>query len=361
MFIILEGPDGAGKTSLADGLEELLLRDDPACRVHRIKASVPTRHPLDEYLRPVEPYRPGTGIHWILDRWHWGEYVYPIVRGRTSQLDPPAWWAIEAYIRRQGAVAVLCSQYPDRYRQVYRDRGEPESQADELPQVDNLYRRVLGLTQLPVVHFNWESGVNGDVFRIVDAARAAEFDAARLDFARTYLGPPNPEVLLLGEVRHGLGDDPHPELNLDPAFVPFPATSGHYLLSALFASNSSEFRHDARLGIANACDVDDPLQLWNVLGRPSVVTLGRSAQRAWSKLRPADYGVATVPHPQYVRRFHHSMQVGYGMLIWATAAYGGDNGSWPLSSKLLRGAKRTSRSSNASGAEAAKVPVATAR
>jgi hypothetical protein len=361
MLVILEGPDGAGKTSLAGALEQLLVRDDPTCRVTRVKAGSPTRHPLDEYLRPVEPYRPGINSHWILDRWHWGEYVYPRVRNRASQLDPPAWWAIEAYLRRLGAVVVLCAQYPDRYRQVYRDRGESEEQADELPLVDKLYRQVLGLTQLPVVHFNWESGVNGDVFRVVDAARAAEFDAARLDFARTYLGPPNPEMLLLGDVRHGLGDDPHPELNLDPAFVPFRGTSGHYLLSALLAETSREFRRDARLGIANACDVDDPYQLWNVLGRPTVVTLGRNAERRWRDLRKSDGTRSTVPHPQYVRRFHHSMQLGYGMLIWATAAYGGDNGSWPLSSRQPPAAGRTSRSSNASDAGVANVPVATAR
>jgi hypothetical protein len=358
MLIILEGPDGAGKTSLADGLAELLVRNDSTCRVRRIKANVPTRHPLDEYLRPIGNYRAGTGEHWILDRWHWGEYVYPIVRGRASQLDPPAWWAIEAYLRRHGAVVVLCSQYPDRYRQVYRDRGEPEAQADELPQVDKLYREVLGMTQLPVVHYNWESGVNGDAFRIVDAARTAEVDAARLDFVRTYLGPPNPDVLLLGEIRHGLGDDPHPELNLDPAFVPFPATSGHYLLNALARIDGSP--RERNLGIANACDVDDPLQLWNILGRPSVVTLGRSAQRTWSKLGPTDYGVATVPHPQYVRRFHRSMQTGYGMLIWATAAFGGDNGSWPHSSRQPPAARRTSRSSSRSADAAASAPAATA-
>lgn len=361
MFIILEGPDGAGKTTLADGLEDLLYRTEPSSHVFRLKAGPPIRHPLHEYLRPAESYRPGTGVHYVVDRWHWGEYVYPIARGRSSLLDPPAWWAIDAFLRRQGAVVVQVSAYPDRYRQVYRDRGEPEAQVAELPLVDKLFREARAMSQLPVVDFNWESGVNGDVFRILDAAHEAERQVAPLDGFRTYLGPPNPDVLLLGDVRHRLReyDAEPPELNLDPAFVPFPGTSGHYLLSSLFAADSARFRHGAQLGIANACDVDDPLQLWHLLGRPSVVTLGRNAERRWRKLCP-DATAAAVSHPQYVRRFHHSMSSGYGMLIWATAAYGGDNGSWPLSSRQPADVRRTSRSSSRSADVDVQVPVATA-
>lgn len=361
MLVVLEGPDGAGKTTLADGLEELLLRDDPGSCVMRLKAGPPRRHPLNEYLRPLCQYTPGSRQHWILDRWHWGEYVYPLARGRTSQLDPPAWWAIEAYLRRLGAVVVQVSQYPDRYRQVYRDRGESEDQVAELPLVDKLYREARAMSQLPVVDFNWESGVNGDMFQIIDRAKLVEVARRGLDHVRTYLGPLQPDVLLLGDVRHNLGRDVPIELNYDPAFVPFPGTSGHYLLSSLFLAESSRIRSGAKLGIANACDVDDPVQLWNVLGRPSVVTLGRNAERRWRRLTVLADAVhastATVPHPQYVRRFHHSMKAGYGMLIWATAAYGGDNGSWPLSSKQLPAARRTSRSSKRSGAAVTSVPV----
>lgn len=99
MLIILEGPDGAGKSTLAQELAAHLGRTT-SDKVEVWHRGAPTHHPLEEYLLPLLSYRPGTGHHLILDRWHWGEAVYPKILNRPTQLGDAAWWSIEAYLRR---------------------------------------------------------------------------------------------------------------------------------------------------------------------------------------------------------------------------------------------------------------------
>jgi hypothetical protein len=101
--------------------------------------------------------------------------------------------------------------------------------------------------------------------------------------------------------------------------MPYPGTSGHYLLSLLDPNGS------CRVGLANACDVDDPIALWKTLDEPRVVALGRMASM---KLTWAGVPHGTVPHPQYVRRFHHATGHLYAVLIRDVARSGEDAASW---------------------------------
>ena len=141
MLIILEGPDGAGKTRLARDLEELIERALPDDTVEVRHAKKPTQHPLDEYERSLTWYRPGEGNHLILDRWHWGEYVYPAVTGRRTSYNTVQEWHVENYLRRLGAIVVQATQYADQYQRVYRERNEL-SDAAILPAVEHFYRRM---------------------------------------------------------------------------------------------------------------------------------------------------------------------------------------------------------------------------
>lgn len=355
MLVILEGPDGSGKTTLSRAIAELLLRDDPRCVVDVLHRGPPTQHPLDEYLRPLTRYRPGTKQHLILDRWHWGEWVYPHVRNRPTQLDVASWRAIEDLLERLGAIVVLCTQYHDEYKRVFAERGDPLSELDELPEVERYYLRARLQSILPNLTFNWSSPVNGDLFSIV--ARALERDeiaASLRPHSITYTGPRRPTYLLLGDIRHKYDWEkmiPSDPLFWDPAFVPFPRTSGSYLRGALethFAPNV--------IGIANACDVDDPYALWEALERPPTVALGRRAQ---SKCRSLGITDAVVPHPQYVRRFHYAKQYEYGRLIAQALQDRGDYGAWPSSLKPRPVRTLTSRSSTGFAVQDDAVRVAT--
>jgi hypothetical protein len=88
------------------------------------------------------------------------------------------------------------------------------------------------------------------------------------------------------------------EPNLLPAFMPYGATSGHYLLTHLIRRYG--FQVLKNVGIANACDDDDHEALWTLLGKPQTVALGRHAHRR------TPWATRKVDHPQFRRRFKHA-------------------------------------------------------
>lgn len=322
MLIILEGPDGAGKTTLANQLQTVL-ENRSDCTIHRFHCGPPDSHPLDEYLRPLNLYRPGTGDHVIIDRWHWGESVYPRLLNRPTKLDTPARWAIEAYLRRLGAVMVLVDQFSADFIATYAQRGEFDL-IRQLADTKIEFASVSAQSQLPFMMYNWRKP-GCSPHEIVNVARNHEKMYEPLSKFTTYCGARWPHWLLLGDVRHKLVESARPN---DPAFVPFPATSGHFLLGAL---DNSPQRQPGDIAWANACDVDDPAELWKTLGQPNVAALGRNAQRRLSDLG-IPHGVA--PHPQFARRFHHGWQREYGDAVLHAVINGMDVSTWPKSSSV---------------------------
>jgi hypothetical protein len=354
MLIILEGPDGSGKSTLAQNIATHLgqTTSDKIEVWHRGR---PTSHPLDEYLRPLYDYRPGTGYHLILDRWHWGEVVYPKVLNRPTDQDKAVFWAIEAYLRRLGALVVDCDYYTTmEYQQVYREReldGTPDTwQITHLSKIRDEFARMVYRSQLPV----WAHMYAGEDMSsyIVSSARHYEDQARRLNDFVTYLGPVKPHTLLLGDVRHG--HDPETTTALDPAFVPTKSSSGHFLLRALTSLTSRTWVHG--VGVANACDVDDIVKLHETLELPSIISLGK---HAYGRVLTSGIKCGVVPHPQYVRRFHHREVEKYGWLIAQTSHNGEDNSRWPQSSTAKPDETSIPTSSRRSGSLARHDPVET--
>lgn len=324
MLIIIEGPDGSGKSTLARDIVKLIEQRNPRHLVELQHTGPPTRHPLDEYLRPLTSYQPGENRHIVLDRWHIGERVYPYVRGRTTQLDKQSWWSIDRYLRRLGAVVVRCTPPLLENEITLKTRREYDHLA-ELPTVQKLFTDAYVACRLPMYTYAWRTG---DLELVVEGAAYHEAETAKLHPFVTYLGAPRPTALLLGDVRHNYEKmkpgTAYESVAFDPAFVPFPATSGHYLLGAL---------DDADLlwrgiGVANACDIDDPVVLWRMLDCPPVVALGRNAER---RLRGTQIKYESVSHPQYMRRFHYRQRAEYGALIRQAIQRQGDP-SCPTSS-----------------------------
>lgn len=368
MLVILEGPDGSGKSTLARDLEELILTALPNDRIDIIHSGPPKMHPLDEYERSLTDYRPGTGRHLILDRWHWGEYVYPELFERGPAIDAVYWWHIERYLQRLGAVVVACTQYADAYRDVYRQRGSKDAYvASILLQVERKFSWARRMSVLPVLDYNWQSPANGNQHAIIERAVTEEGRASVLNEFTTYVGPTNPQVLLFGDVRHRIRDgyDPDNKQKLDPAFVPFQSTSGNYLIESLFAGefdghHLNDESERFGVGLANACDVDDWFKLWVTLGNPRIVTLGRNARRAvHDGLAEPTAHAGYVQHPQFIRRFYHNQMWLYGQMIRDAAATGGDHTKWHESLRDAPARKSTSRSSKRSAVTAASATAAT--
>lgn len=299
MLIILEGPDCAGKTTLARHIAHTIqhqLHED----VNVFSAGPPKDHPLTEYETPLLDYRPGTKHHIVCDRWHVGEAVYPGVLGRTTQWDRAVSRHIEAFLAARGAVIVFLNPPVSVMTEWINERGDDLINAGQLEAIAKSYQRIMpSLTHLvPNIHYRLTPG-EADVSIILGMARAQERATAALGQFITYVGPKSPRILLFGENRN------NPPFELSPAFQPYPATSGHFLLRHLDVSSE-------HIGMANACDVDDAAALWRLLGNPSAVALGNAAH---NKLNLLGVKHVTVPHPQFIRRFHHRSGLAYAEVI----------------------------------------------
>lgn len=282
------------KSTLVNQLAEVVARLCPGDEVDVRHAGVPTGHPLDEYVVPLLDYRPNHGRHVICDRWHLGEAVYPAIMGRDTRFEPGVQAHTELFLRSRGALLVHVDASEDNVRDCLRDRGDDYVSSDQASVILQEFRTRAAASLLPTLVVQGFEVTESDVGAIVKRALALDVIVRALEPFATYVGSRRPSTLLLGDVRHGhIKGEP----NLLPAFMPYGATSGHYLLTQLVARYG--YQSLKNVGIANACDDDDHEALWTLLGKPETIALGRRS----SKRTP--WATRSVPHPQWVRRFNH--------------------------------------------------------
>lgn len=98
MIVLLEGPDGGGKTTLAKQLEAFGFG-----YVH-MSAPEPADQPLDYWFaRLGHVCRPT-----VVDRMHWSEDVYGSLFRGGSALSDRDRWMLEGWLIAHGTVVVLC-------------------------------------------------------------------------------------------------------------------------------------------------------------------------------------------------------------------------------------------------------------
>jgi hypothetical protein len=310
MLIIVEGPDGAGKTSFVKQLNHELDGRKDTRRRFQLHAKPPVSHPLDEYVKPLLHARPLQHVT-LCDRWHWGEVVYPIVLRRKTQMDAGVLRYIELFLRSRGAVIVHLNPSVELLTQRIDMRGDDFVHVSQLPRLRAEYNLVHERSLVPTL-------VGPSASLAVAAATQAAHVMVDLAPFTTYVGPRFPRILLVGDKRSTT------EVTFAPAFMPYPATSGHFLMTALMNANIGR---DAwmKIGLANANDVDDITKLYDVLRQPRIIALGRNAAHT---LYREGIPHSVVPHPQFVRRFYHREATAYGQMLWAATLDSGDYGSW---------------------------------
>lgn len=330
MLIILEGPDGAGKSTLAAAIvEHLEARDSESVieLLHR-GAPAPSAHPLDEYVAPLLDYRPRTRRHVICDRWHLGEYVYPRVLGRETKMDDAVFSYVEAFLASRGALVVRVEPSDDTIAANLTARVESGGKLGITPPLAAI-RHLYGETYRRSWTVSYRLTCAFDPHKVARTVTAlAETESHRAagvnDFV-TYVGPPTATRLLVGDVRGTevvSGDN-------RAAFMPYPSTSGHYLFRALaliLYGVAPDF------GLVNVNDADDIGAVIRHLGPDaSVVALGN---RAHETLRRLNVPHGVVPHPQWWRRFLHGFPGEYAVSI--LRALNGDDlrGEHPIGSWL---------------------------
>lgn len=102
MIIIIEGPDGAGKTTLANQLRDqtgymILHRSQP-------KNEEDKKRMMDEYLQVIKSNK-----NVILDRSWYSEMVYGPVMRDDSVITYPQMYDLERALARNGALIIYCT------------------------------------------------------------------------------------------------------------------------------------------------------------------------------------------------------------------------------------------------------------
>jgi hypothetical protein len=181
----------------------------------------------------------------------------------------------------------------DTLRRRLMARGDDFVSVNQLGPISRAYTSLRLQTSISLA----TSGIN-DIKR---TARYVDAMASQVVHNGSYIGALKPSMLLVGERRAFA--PPYP-----PAFGPFPATSGHYIFSNMIDVMGDGIN---RVGFANAYE-EDLLALWKSVYSPKVVALGNLA---FNELNDVGVPCGAVPHPQYIRRFHHKHGRWYVNLI----------------------------------------------
>lgn len=317
MFIVLEGTDASGKSSLALEIKKLLDLDElsPAKTIefHKGRPEELTRRwALTEYAISVEDLDT-RGRNIVADRWHWGEITYaPTKRPETNTdgyglLGVPGWRWVELFLASRGVTQYWVHQPLDVIVSRLSSRGDDFVAASELREILSRYESAATMSS-----FNAQEVVPPEGLENLSALAAEMIRTASTisDFSKRlapfpeYIGSAMPRVLLVGDKRND------PSVTCLP-FMPVDGNSGDFLMSALPEGLWRD------VGIVNAGDIHDArlVELWEVLRRPRIIALGRMAEREIRSCGLHAHGYTALPHPQYVRRFHHKDKFEYGLAI----------------------------------------------
>lgn len=337
MFIVIEGTDASGKTSLVSEIKKQLAVKYPRNEVEFFHKSRPEemtrRWVLQDYVTSIE------NIDWskriaLADRWHWGEVTYaPLKRPESGSgdgyglLGVAGWRWTELFLQSRGVAQFWLYQPLDVITRRLNARGDDYVLASELGQILDLYENAAlscadlsariapdadSLNELPIL-----------AGQIIAKAEQVQNDAKYLTQFPEYIGPRRPRVLLVGDKRNITKK--YGEETMLP-FMPVDGNSGEYLLTALQDPDWKQ------MGIVNANDTNSHEfdELWYTLGRPAIVVLGRLAERVIRAYGIPEERYVVVSHPQHVRRFFNSRKEEYGQAISRLAETKDKEDQWIL-------------------------------
>jgi thymidylate kinase len=311
MIIVLEGCDGTGKSTLAQAMvEEAKGMGITADVWHR---GVPERHPLEEYEFDLESrydaMRTDETKLLVCDRWHLGQAVYGDLYRDKNELGAGGIWHVDAFLRARGALQLVFVPPDDVLQRRIGVRGDGYIRYEDIPVINEAYRALTRQYPMSMLAIDDEDFLDATRIRsIIQGARLFTRDAHPLAAFGSYVGPHEPEILLLGEKRAETRTGRRAaHLTQRASFVPYGGTSGQWLCDTIVHTELQT--HE--IGLANALEEDLPA-LFTALGEPQVVTLGKAAH-LYLEERYTTHGA--VPHPQYMRRFRNNDQERYAEAI----------------------------------------------
>ena len=320
MFIIIEGTDASGKSTLIEAVHAEAKRRYPDRKIHLLHKSRPEeetrRWIIKDYVLSVENIDLDEDII-IADRWHWGEATYaPLKRPHTDKdgsglLGEAGWRWTELFLASRGVAHFWLYQPLGVIKKRLLERGDDYVKVNELGKILKLCRKAYRNSFTSVKLKPKASSLDDLQQTAKEMVDWAELTARGVEGLRPYkhyLGGANPKVLLVGDERPS---KPWYGSSTKLPFIPVDGNSGNYLMSSLRDNFWRE------VGIVNANESPETfLSLWTELGSPTIVALGREAEKALVKLGLKEYvDYAVLPHPQFVRRFFNKRKGQYGKAI----------------------------------------------
>lgn len=321
MFIVIEGTDASGKTSLIEEVEKQLherFNDSFVVKFHKGRPEEQTRRwVLKDYVTSIE----NQNWHKLIalsDRWHWGEVTYaPKYRPDTNKdgfglLGKAGWRWTELFLMSRGVAQFWLYQPLEVIQSRLEARGDEFVKSEDLKDILAQYTIASNSSILADIlkpDANSVEQIPALAERIIDTALDIENRASHLELFPHYIGNPSPKVLLIGDTRNILKK--YGEETKLP-FMPVDGNSAEYLLSSLPDDLWRE------VGIININDEGAKgsfTALWSMLGFPRLVCLGRLAEKTLASIPVAEDYYTVLPHPQYVRRFFNKTKEEYGQAI----------------------------------------------
>ncbi len=295
MYIVLEGIDKTGKTSLAKFLSEKL-------NMPIVKFSQPKEHPYVEYMRfLLTDLRPV-----ILDRFYLGERAYgPVKRGK-SELSDDEIRNIEATMQAGNPFLIYCTSPAKRIRENFKKDGETYTTDDDIIPLKNAYQQAIRKSKLKWNKFDYRNDKDyKKIYRRILAWHQHHING-RIGYKKLrelrVVGNPFTKYLLVGDVCNT-----KLKLNRDPKLViPFAfGKSADYLYKALelakidpstIAITNLKKYHNGVEGI-----VREIIELKRL---KRVVFLGRSPKPCRTNGVPS----VTIRHPSWAARFNYPIE-----------------------------------------------------
>jgi len=208
MWIILEGPDAVGKSTLTN----LLHKRIPTATLLSLGPPDSPEQSLDRVLAPpVAMYVPGSGADIVCDRWHWGDPIYgPLYRPDTNvddhgDMGKAGFRYAELFVESRGGCVFLLKASIDDMIEKFNQRGDDYALADDLAAIAMRYEELAAesLTFTATVPMaldaEWpESDDAEDTLDwIIDEAQSKESRYESLAKFKHYVGPANPAMLIV--------------------------------------------------------------------------------------------------------------------------------------------------------------------
>jgi len=280
--IVVEGCDGAGKTTLIKALRNRLFWPT----VHVVQ---PGRPDVQQMLKLL------TCSPLIIDRFHLSPIVYGEALRDGPELTPYDVWALEGLLIAQGYTGILCSTDATtmmvnnlKVEQLWEATRELET----VEKLDRLYHVAADSSLISFKHYDYQAPVTLD-------------DVGGPAASIGYLGTNKPFVLLVGDEVNHRG----PKLEEAPFYTQGnngKLVGGTLLCEAMLLANL-DWRVAGLVNSVYLHQVRDLAQLYEQLGRPRVIALGNNADL---RLDTAGVPHTKIPHPQWARRFKHHEAIG---------------------------------------------------